>query len=75
MFVFFLICLFFYFVCSVFLCTLSPRAYSCLFLFVFKFTDHCQRVETRLQLTNITSYHVRTNYDLHSTDISIVVLN
>jgi len=35
------------------LCIVSPHVHSCL-LFLYKFTDHCQRVETRLQLINIS---------------------
>ena len=31
------------------------------FQFVFKFTDHCHRVETKLQLINIISNHIITS--------------
>jgi hypothetical protein len=32
------------------------------FLFVFKFTDHCHRVETKLQLINIISHHIISHH-------------
>ena len=40
----------------------SPQVHSCL-LFLYKFTDHCHRVETRMQLTNISHhiiYHIKS---------------
>jgi hypothetical protein len=49
-------CFAFYFVCSLFLYYFSPCIYrSYFFLFVYKFTDHCHRLETHLQLINIIS--------------------
>jgi hypothetical protein len=40
---------------SVMFCVLFyPRVHT--LLFVYKFTDHCQQVETKLQLTNMCIY-------------------
>jgi hypothetical protein len=61
MFVFLFYMFVIYFVCSVFLyCFVYcfvPHVYTCLFIFVNKFTDHSHRVETKLQLINIV-YHI-----------------
>ena len=51
------VCFTFYFMCSVFLyflCIVSPQYIVVYFLSVYNFTDHCHRVKTQLQLTNIT---------------------
>jgi hypothetical protein len=54
--VIFLLCVFcFLFVFSVFLYSLMYRFSSCIvvsLLFIYKFTDHCHRVETQLQFNN-----------------------
>ena len=50
----FLLCVFCVIFCIV-LCIVPPHVYN-YFLYVYKFTDHCYRVETQLQLMNITSY-------------------
>jgi hypothetical protein len=46
-------CIVFYFVCSVFLYFLLLMYTVVYFLFVYKCTHHCHRMETQLQLINI----------------------
>jgi hypothetical protein len=58
----FLFCMFCFLFCVfcvfVLFCILLLLVYIVVsFLFLYKFTDHCHRVETQLQLINITSYH------------------
>ena len=73
MFVFLFLCFAFYFVCAVFLhCFVYffPHAYNCLFSIFVQFTDHCQLVETQLQLANIISYII-----YHITDMPVCCMS
>jgi len=45
----------FFFNCFVFFFPMYIVVYL---LFVYKFTDHCHKIETELQLRNIASYHI-----------------
>jgi hypothetical protein len=39
-------------------CNVSPFAYCCIVTIYLQVTDHCQRLETQLQQTNIFSYRI-----------------
>jgi hypothetical protein len=62
-------CFALYFVFCVFVlfCVLLLLTYIfAFFLFVYKCTDHCHRVETQLPLINVTSYQVYESVTLDS---------
>jgi len=62
----FCVCCFFALFCVLFF----PHAYNCLFSIFVQFTDHCQLVETQLQLANIISYII-----YHITDMPVCCMS
>jgi hypothetical protein len=66
--------------CLAFVCNILYVFVLCLlytavpFLFLYKFTDHCHRVETNLQYINIISYHIISYIMYHIPYITLYIV-
>jgi len=57
------------------LCIVSPMCIVVYFLFVYRCTNHCHRVETQLQLVNIISYMTLLSSECSLSLFSVTVIS